>query len=197
MRRRVGWSWALFTVVAAASLVACLAIAWFVRPRGNRTDTYYHRTAEGRYFKVTVYPESVAIGRSTRTMEAGPPLSADPAQWSPPPRVRWGHSSGPLPRGWRLPFESRWNRLGFGYWPNSMWIVNENNELVSIAIRVMPKWFVLLVAATPAIAWLMVFTLLRLRRRRRRVRGLCAVCAYDMRASNERCPECGTPAEVS
>ena len=36
-------------------------------------------------------------------------------------------------------------------------------------------------------------TVSTLRQLRRRARGLCPCCGYDLRASEGRCPECGTP----
>ena len=35
-------------------------------------------------------------------------------------------------------------------------------------------------------------TLARERRQHRQSNGLCAECGYDLRASSEQCPECGT-----
>jgi hypothetical protein len=50
-----------------------------------------------------------------------------------------------------------------------------------------PYWFlVLILAVPPAIA---VTTALRARQRRRH--GLCPACGYDLRATPDRCPECG------
>jgi hypothetical protein len=46
----------------------------------------------------------------------------------------------------------------------------------------------LVAGALPA-AWVARSTF----RRKRRAAGLCATCGYDLRASGERCPECGTP----
>lgn len=50
-----------------------------------------------------------------------------------------------------------------------------------------PPWFLLLLLAVlPAWRWRVT----RLDRRRRR--GKCSVCGYDLRATPERCPECGS-----
>ena len=53
-----------------------------------------------------------------------------------------------------------------------------------------PFWFVC-AATTPLPLW---WLRRRVRGRRRLAEGLCAGCGYDLRASSDRCPECGRPA---
>jgi hypothetical protein len=56
---------------------------------------------------------------------------------------------------------------------------------------VVPYWFITLLVATPwwwPVAWRMLRPLLA---RFRRSPGTCCRCGYDLRATPERCPECG------
>ena len=58
---------------------------------------------------------------------------------------------------------------------------------------IVPHWFVFLLTLLP-VPWLWR----RTRRVRRADEGRCAVCGYDLRASPQRCPECGaTPAAAA
>jgi hypothetical protein len=91
-------------------------------------------------------------------------------------------SGGPKsPVNWR-----GWSARGFGSW--RLYFASGWEDTYSV-----PYWF-LAVATTI----LPSATTVRWRRRRtlrnRRLRGQCRRCGYDLRASPERCPECGTAA---
>lgn len=50
----------------------------------------------------------------------------------------------------------------------------------------MPSWFLVLTTAIAPLLWLRMF------RRQTRTAGHCPSCGYDLRATPNRCPECGT-----
>lgn len=64
---------------------------------------------------------------------------------------------------------------------------NQQGEVYLYAVSV-PHWIIAAALALLPAAKLMTITL----RRRRKRAGLCVVCGYDLRASPDRCPECGT-----
>ena len=92
---------------------------------------------------------------------------------------------GPLERdleamGWLVEVRPDWRRLGFRH--SDGMVAGE-----SLTYTVIPYWFLTLtLAALPAGA-----AMKHGRRAKRRRRGLCPACGYDLRATPDRCPECG------
>jgi hypothetical protein len=100
---------------------------------------------------------------------------ADP-HWEREAVPAWGSAASFRPPPSRIGFGVA-HGMSFGDWARGgRWFI-------------VPHWaVVLLTAALP-----MVFLARFAQRLRRNRRGFCPVCGYDLRASKDRCPECGTP----
>jgi hypothetical protein len=88
---------------------------------------------------------------------------------------------------WKGNFLDRW---GINFWAHEK-IGRGTAQAPDLFIRgaVFPYWLILLPFQIIPAIWL--FKIQKQWRRKRR--GLCAKCAYDLRSSTDKCPECGTP----
>jgi hypothetical protein len=112
---------------------------------------------------------------------------------------RWLHISISQPPPARRPFwrldhldtfqlDRRDSALGLNYLQTTF-VFEPSMEAICFRTIVFPYWLLAILTAV-----LPTFRLIAWRRRRKRIgRNQCVTCGYDLRASTDRCPECGTP----
>jgi hypothetical protein len=170
----------LFNLAAAVSLSFCaLALVLWVRSYYVRDIIDFGRKGGGSHTAQSILGRvhvvsSLGTGReSGRTIHASDRLSPH-AIWNGgmsgyPPRVEWH-------------FGCVWQRYS-KHLMSVLGVFATERRLVVVPYR----WLVALSAVLPAIA-----VIRAVRRRHRAVRALCVKCGYDLRATPDRCPECGT-----
>jgi hypothetical protein len=188
----------LFTALAVLSLLCCAAaVALWVRSYSG--SDYVERSMPGsqtspgvlqhQSYAITWTLGDVRLSLSDHTYFGTPEIVAVVGV----PRAAW--SCGRLGTGHigfeRLGGQSLPNRLGFHEFATGWESSFASQGSRGIAF---PAW--LPVAVFALLPGPRIVSYVRRRRRAAR-RGLCPTCGYDLRASPERCPECGAPAPAA
>jgi hypothetical protein len=172
----------LLNLVTALSLLLSVATAaLWVRSYWVRDEWYRDRrvrTAAGGKAAVILVVSgggkvTCRVGRMDHPWVYGPKTGAE---WWPPPGQTWAFAQ------WRRdPWRERatwpW-AFGFDTFPQPdpvQWTVDAPHWAPAAAFALLP--------VARAVPWF---------RRRMRRPGLCPHCGYDLRATPDRCPECGT-----
>jgi hypothetical protein len=169
-----------------------------IDPPSDIVVQWHHRTGSrgGSLYAGYIRTERGQLAMSFLSRRVAPLDSVstdDPVGWTVGvPVYRWFEGRDAIgPNLYRLPYvpagsdESTW---GFA-WRRAWYTGNQaGNPADHNPELVLPHWFVLALILLPPALWFRRFWRNRLRARR----GLCLTCGYDLRATRQRCPECGT-----
>jgi hypothetical protein len=179
----------LSSACLAASVLAFIAVGALWLRSHIKTDYVYLALRDAPPVmekNLWVYTSRVGPAINLETIEGG-------SRRPPQPLWRTGASSAAgQALGYRV-----WERHGArhlaGFWfheEQSRYVYPDGASSGTSRYVVVPWWFLCLASGVCPAWWV----LRRCKTRSARRRGACHVCGYDLRASPERCPECGTPA---
>jgi hypothetical protein len=183
----------LFIAGAVASLVLpFLCVTW---PHRDWDTGFAWRLSERMMVSARYAGTGIVFARVIRVA----PLRRPSAHWNPPDRF-WYPVYPDNPQGSELFFLDTVAVRDTQFFDCLGWHANRTSYLlphpfralegiVSIDRVLVPFWSLWLPAGFATFAFVLRAGLCR----RRLVRGSCVQCGYDLRASKDRCPECGTP----
>lgn len=176
----------LFNLVAALSLLLCVATAALWVRSYWHFDTVRYSCAVDAQNAQTFFSVNSRWGEMSLYRTRSKPVQNDSPvglqSWTVHAQVVLKHpgavramSNGPLGFGYGHVHDAQLRSEGRAY--RATW--------TTIFV---PSWAVTLLFTIPPLLWSVSVW-----RKRRRARvGLCSTCGYDLRATPDRCPECGT-----
>jgi hypothetical protein len=188
----------LFKLTAVISLLLCAAagalwlrglwhfeLANVTYTRWPATDRMYSAFAQLSWYRDTLEVQLITS-------------SASPVHFSDPSSKWFNVSPADQPPGWQWSSAGdRTTQFMNGYphgfhWQHYIWAPVPGYRSDTWQIGVRPWLIVALLLVLPA-AWING----RRKKRRARLLGLCPHCGYDLRATPDRCPECGTACDTA
>lgn len=161
----------IFTILCGVSFLLCVGTAALWVDCRSKCSSLWYGTDEHTRFSIEADQRNVVISNVTSTLP-----EQDPATW---------HYEHDDPSYIAI-------RDCVPQWPSVMGFQVPARRLNGRTGIVMPYWFVLSIPAVLPALWSLRFCR-RIACRRHRIRyGLCLKCGYDLRATPDRCPECGT-----
>lgn len=164
--------------LAAVSLLLCLgSIALWIR--SYKTSDWIEWVYRRHFYAASTARGAIALTYSYVTNADKPHFAFESVQW---PDMNAVYQSQ-----YR---RTVWNAMGFRYDNSVRNIYREADGSESSGGKYqiqLPLYVLVFLFALAPLVYIVRFW----RRRRRRGEGLCPVCGYDLRASPDRCPECG------